>query len=76
MMTRSLRASATMAFFSPFLLLDSPVPCGKIGITLSSNYPGNLTKHTFYIRIAFGDRGAIACSNAVSISAICDLRES
>ena len=31
-------------FFSPFLLLDSPVPCGKIGITLSSNGPGNLTK--------------------------------
>ena len=63
-------------FFSPFLLLDSPVPCGKIGITLSSNDPGNFTKHTFYIRIAFGDRGAIACSNAVSISARCDLRES
>jgi len=46
--------------FSSVLLLDSPVPWGKIGITLSGNDPGSLTKHAFYIRIAFGDRGAFA----------------
>lgn len=47
-------------FFSPFLLLASPEPCRKIGIALSGNDSGNLTKLTFYIRIAFGDRGAFA----------------
>ena len=40
-------SESNYGFFSLFLLLDFPVACRKIGIAVSINAPGNLTKHAF-----------------------------
>ena len=58
-MTKSFRARASIIFCA-VLLLDSLVPCGKIGITLFRNYLGDFTIYAFYIRIAVSDRGAFS----------------
>ena len=56
------------SFVSPFLLFDSPIPGGQIGIAFSGDYPGNFTKHTFYVRIAFRDRCAFPFPGAFIIA--------
>ena len=46
-------------FFGSFFLFDSPVPCRKISVAFPCNHPGNFAEHTFYVRIAFCDRGCL-----------------